>query len=112
MLLENISRGGQGEVRVGFNQKTKQVLAIKHFLTSKGDYKRERDMYKHLAQNECSDLILKLLESDDENKILVMERGICDLKTFAELRRETGHQDGPITALEILLIMDYVAITM
>jgi hypothetical protein len=99
-------------VRVGFNQKTKQVLAIKHFLTSKADYKRERDMYKHLTQNGCSDLVLKLLEFDDENKILVMERGICDLKTFAELRREADHQDGPLTALEVILVMEYAAAAM
>jgi hypothetical protein len=38
-----------------------------------------------------------------------MERGRCDLKTFAQLRREKGNIDGPITASEVLLIMEYVA---
>jgi hypothetical protein len=69
-------------------------------------------MYKHLTQNGCSDLVQKLLEFDDESKILVLERGICDLKTFAELRREEDDSDGPLTAFEVLLVMEYVAMAM
>jgi hypothetical protein len=38
-----------------------------------------------------------------------MERGMCDLKTFVQLRREEGNIDGPITAMEVFLIMEYVA---
>jgi hypothetical protein len=41
-----------------------------------------------------------------------MERGICDLQTFAELRREADHPDGPLTAAEVLLVMEYVATAM
>ncbi len=55
----------------------------------------------------CGDLVLELLEFDDVNKILVMERGTCDLKTFAELHPESKHPDGLLTALEVLLIMEY-----
>ncbi len=65
-------------------------------------------MYNHVKQSGCGDLFLDLLEYDDEKNILVMERGRCDLKTFVELRREKGNVDGPITASEVLLIMDYV----
>jgi hypothetical protein len=59
------------------------MVVIKHFFKCNADYKRERDMYKHLKESTCRDLILDLLEYDDESKILVMERGICDLQTFA-----------------------------
>ncbi len=34
---------------------------------------------------------------------------MCDLKTFVQLRREEGNIDGPITAMEVFLIMEYVA---
>jgi hypothetical protein len=66
-------------------------------------------MYKYLKQSGCGDLVLGLLENDDNKNILVMERGMCDLKTFVQLRREEGNIDGPITAMEIFLIMEYVA---
>jgi hypothetical protein len=45
-------------------------------------------MYKHLNQCGCGNLVLGLLENDDDKNILVMERGMCDLKTFVQLRRE------------------------
>jgi hypothetical protein len=41
-----------------------------------------------------------------------MERGVCDLKTFAELRRESKHPDGLLTAHEVLLVMEYTATAM
>ncbi len=66
-------------------------------------------MYKHLKKCGCGDLFLGLLENDDDKNILVMERGMCDLKTFVQLRREKGNIDGPITAREVFLIMEYVA---
>jgi hypothetical protein len=66
-------------------------------------------MYKHLNQCGCGDLVLGLLENDDDKNILVMERGMCDLKTFVLLRQEEGNIDGPITAMEVFLIMEYVA---
>ncbi len=66
-------------------------------------------MYKHLKSSGCDDLVLGLLEHDDDKNILVMERGMCDLKTFAELRREAGNLDGPITEIEVLFVMEYVA---
>jgi hypothetical protein len=66
-------------------------------------------MYKYINKRGCGDLFLGLLENDDNNNILVMERGMCDLKTFVQLRQEEGNIDGPITAIEIFLIMDYVA---
>jgi hypothetical protein len=66
-------------------------------------------MYKHLKQCGCDDLVLGLLENYDDKNILVMERGMCDLKTFAQLRHEEGNIDGPITAMEVFLIMEYVA---
>ena len=44
-------------------------------------------MYKHIKQCGCGDLFLDLLENDDDKNILVMERGMCDLKTFVQLRR-------------------------
>jgi hypothetical protein len=43
---------------------------------------------------------------------LVMERGICDLQTFTKLRQQASHSDGPLTAAEVLLIMEYVATAM
>ncbi len=49
------------------------------------------------------------MEFDDKKNILVIERGICDLKTFAELSRDTEHPDGPLTAMEIILVMEYIA---
>jgi hypothetical protein len=87
------------------------MLVIKRFSDKhKTDYQRERDMYKHLKQCGCGDLVLGLLENDDDDEnILVMERGMCDLKTFVELRRKEGNTDGPITAVEVFLIMEYVA---
>jgi hypothetical protein len=66
-------------------------------------------MYKHVNKCGCGDLVLGLLENDDDKNILVMERGMCDLKTFVQLRCEEGNIDGPITAMEIFLIMEYVA---
>jgi hypothetical protein len=66
-------------------------------------------MYKHVNQCGCGDLVLSLLEYDDDQNILVMERGMCDLKTFVQLRREEANIDGPITAMEVFLIMEYVA---
>jgi hypothetical protein len=66
-------------------------------------------MYKYLKKCSCGDLVLGLLENDDDKNILVMERGICDLKKFVQLRREEGNIDGPITAMEVFLIMEYVA---
>ncbi len=47
VLLENIYRGGQAEVRVGYNKKTNQMPIIKHFLSvdANEDYIRERNMY-------------------------------------------------------------------
>jgi hypothetical protein len=67
-------------------------------------------MYKHLKQCSFGDLFLGLLKNDDDDKtILVMERGMCDLKTFVQLLRDEGNIDGPITAREIFLIMEYVA---
>jgi hypothetical protein len=44
-------------------------------------------MYKHLKHCGCGDLVLGLLENDDDKNVLVMERGMCDLKRLAELRR-------------------------
>ena len=85
------------------------MLVIKHFLNGFADYRRERDMYIHLKKSACDDLVLNLLEQDDEFKILVMERGICDLRTFAELRREQDNPDGPLSAGEILLVLEYIA---
>ncbi len=86
------------------------MLVIKRFKEQdKTDYQRERDMYNHVKQSGCGDLFLGLLEYDDEKNILVMERGMCDLKTFVQLRREKGNIDGPITASEVLLVMEYVA---
>jgi hypothetical protein len=38
-----------------------------------------------------------------------MERGVCDLQTFSQLRREASNSDGPLTAAEVLLVMEYVA---
>jgi hypothetical protein len=54
-------------MRVGFNQRTKQMLVMKHFLTDEAnfDYQRERDMYKYLKKIDCGDLVLNLLEHDD-----------------------------------------------
>ncbi len=66
-------------------------------------------MYKHLKKCGCDNLFLSLLENDYDKNILVMERGMCDLKTFVQLRREEENIDGPITAMEIFLIMEYVA---
>ncbi len=66
-------------------------------------------MYKYINKRGCGDLFLGLLENDDDKNILVMERGMCDLKTFAQLRHEEGNIDGPITAAEVVLIMEYVA---
>jgi hypothetical protein len=66
-------------------------------------------MYIHVKQSGCGDLFLGLLEYDDEKNIIVIERGRCDLKTFVQLRREEGNIDGPITASEVLIIMEYVA---
>jgi hypothetical protein len=59
------------------------MVAIKHFDKCTADYRRERDTYKHLKESSCRDLVLDLLEYDDKNQMLVMERGICDLQTFA-----------------------------
>jgi hypothetical protein len=58
------------------------MVVIKHFPRHSSDYERERDMYKHLKESTCRDLIVDLLEYDNENKIVVMERAICDLQTF------------------------------
>ncbi len=66
-------------------------------------------MYNHVKKTGCGDLFLGLLEYDDEKNMLVMERGRCDLKTFVQLRHEKENIDGPITASEVLLIMEYVA---
>jgi hypothetical protein len=87
------------------------MLVIKHFLNSEADadYRRERDMYRYLQQSGCGNLFLSLMECDDKNKILVMERGVCDLKTFAKLRRELDNRDGPLTTAELLLIVQYIA---
>ncbi len=64
------------------------MLVIKRFSDShKSAYQRERDMYDHLKQCDCGDLVLGLLEHDDDKNILVMERGMCDLETFVQLRR-------------------------
>jgi hypothetical protein len=63
------------------------MLVIKRFSEkNKTTYQRERDMYKHLRKCGCGDLVLGLLENDDDKNILVMERGMCDLKRFAGLR--------------------------
>jgi hypothetical protein len=59
------------------------MVVIKYFHKCTADYKRERDTYKLLKKSSCCDLVLDLLEYDNENQILVMERGICDLQTFA-----------------------------
>jgi hypothetical protein len=66
-------------------------------------------MYKHLKQCGCDDLVLGLIENDDDRNILVMERGMCDLKKFVQLRNEEGNIDGPITVIEVFLIIEYVA---
>jgi hypothetical protein len=64
------------------------MLVLKRFKEQdKIGYQRERDMYNYVKQSGCGDLFLGLLEYDDEKNILVMERGMCDLKTFVELRR-------------------------
>ncbi len=68
---------------MGYNTTTGQMLAIKKF-KNKNSYQRERDIYKHIKKSSCSDLILNLLEYDDDKLILVMERGMCDLRKFAE----------------------------
>ncbi len=82
------------------------MLVIKRFNDKhKADYQRERNIYHYIQHSSCSDLVLGLLEHDDEKKILVMERGMCDLKTFAQLRREAENSDGPITAMEVLIVM-------
>jgi hypothetical protein len=59
------------------------MVVIKHFHKHTTDYKRERDTYKYLKESSCRDLVLDLLEYDNDSQILVMERGICDLQTFA-----------------------------
>jgi hypothetical protein len=38
-----------------------------------------------------------------------MERGMCNLKEFAQLRRMEGNPDGPINAKEVMLIIEYIS---
>ncbi len=86
------------------------MLVVKKFdKIHKRDYQRERDMYMYIKRTDCGDLFLNLIKNGDDKNILIMERGICDLKKFAELRREADNTDGPITPLEIIVIMEYVA---
>ncbi len=37
---------------------------------------------------------------------------MCDLKTFVQLCQEEGNIDGPITAMEIFLLIEYIANSM
>ena len=57
-------------------------------------YFKEQDAYQK-ERNVCLDLnqkdvgnktVFKLIQHDDENNILVMERGDCDLNGFIKLR--------------------------
>ena len=100
-------------MQVGYNKSTNQFVVIKKFLAnSEDDYKIERDIYRHLKSHSCGDLSLDLLHSDDSRNLLVIERGICDLKTFAELRCDPTHPDGPLTPFELIIVMEYVATAM
>jgi hypothetical protein len=48
------------------------MVAIKHLYKCTADYTRERDIYKHLKESPCRDLVLDLLEYDDKSQMLVM----------------------------------------
>jgi hypothetical protein len=52
---------------------------------------------------------MKLIESDDENNILIIQRGICDLGDFIEIRRKSGD---PLDINEIFMVMLYVVESM
>ena len=73
------------------------------------DYKHEKAMYEYLQHHGCADLTLSLIDSDDQELILVFDRGVCDLRQFAEIRRDSGD---PLDLEEIFLIAEYLATAM
>ncbi len=49
---------------------------------------------------------MRLLDCDDQQRELIIERGECDLYTFVKLRRK---QNDPLDTNELFLIIQYVA---
>jgi hypothetical protein len=55
------------------------MVVIKRVFSGATAYKRERDMYDYVKQKGVGDLFLNLIDYDDEKKVLVLDRGKCDL---------------------------------
>ena len=64
----------------------KSAAVLKYFKQGLS-YIKERDAYLEINGLDSQNLtILQLIRHDDKNRILVIERGDCDLKNFVELR--------------------------
>ena len=85
LLLEEIASGAQGSVQIGYIQSKKQMVAIKR-MNRKDEYEFEKAAYVYLASNNLAGLSMRLIDSDDKNQLLIIERGGCDLDTFVRLR--------------------------
>jgi hypothetical protein len=61
-------------------------VAIKKFGETE-NYEFEKKVYEYLKSKNLEKVSMKLLGYDDDRKMLVIERGACDLLKFAQLRR-------------------------
>ena len=105
LIVQVLGKGGQGEVWLLYHPETKDTVVLKQMFHEK-PYKQERDVYQDINHKDpqCK-TIFKLLDIDDELKVLTIERGDSDLKKFVELRVSNKQ---PLTVNEIV----YVFITL
>ena len=81
---------------------------IKQFF-KEDHYKVENEFYEYINKKGKGHRLMKLKHAVEEKKVLVFERGDCDLKTFAKLRQSAGSR---LTTGEILYIAEYMISTM
>ena len=69
-----------------FDKNEKRFAVIKQFNTE-DYYNDENEFYEYINKKGKGHLLMKLKHAVEEKKVLVFERGDCDLKKFTELRQ-------------------------
>jgi len=86
LVCITLGSGAQGDVQLIYQPEYKKAAVLKYFRNS-SSYQLERNVYLDINHKDKNNkTVFKLIQSDDNNNILVMERGDCDLQNFIQLR--------------------------
>ena len=91
-------------MNLAFDKTEKKFAVIKQFLTEYY-FNVENEFYEYINKKGKGHLLMKLKHAVEEKKVLVFERGDCDLKKFTEIRQLAAT---PLTTGEILYIAEYM----